>query len=106
MAAVDSTAETPTAEAQTSGFWGSWYGTSLSWVGGKALSTVEFIGEVVADVLGLNQSEYQWVIDSIQDDKERQEVQRQIAERRQEQDRQAELAMRQEQEDSSVDNAV
>eukprot|EP00975_Prorocentrum_lima_P039346 8270257-Prorocentrum_lima.AAC.1 len=69
MAAVDSTAETPTAEAQTSGFWGSWYGTSLSWVGGKALSTVEFIGEVVADVLGLNQSEYQWVIDSIQDDK-------------------------------------
>mmetsp|Transcript_8701 Transcript_8701/g.25414 ORF Transcript_8701/g.25414 Transcript_8701/m.25414 type:complete len:87 (+) Transcript_8701:285-545(+) len=55
--------------AEQGGFWGSAFGKGLSWTGVKVLKTAEFIGEVVAEVLGLNQSEFQYVIDSIEDDK-------------------------------------
>ena len=38
------------------------------WVGSKIFFGMEFVGEVVAELVGLNQSRYQWVIDTMAED--------------------------------------
>ena len=40
---------------------------------------VEFVGEVTVNILGLNESKYQWVIDALEDEK-RQKAQKELEE--------------------------
>jgi len=40
----------------------------MIWVATKVYSCLEMIGEAVANVIGLNDSKYQWVIDSMDED--------------------------------------
>ncbi|KAJ1452824.1 hypothetical protein M885DRAFT_588899 [Pelagophyceae sp. CCMP2097] len=49
-------------------------GHYLWWATEKTLRGSEFVGEVVANILGMNDSKYQWVIDAMEEDarKERQ----------------------------------
>lgn len=44
------------------------------WLGYKGFLAAEFMGEVVADFFGLNQSKYQWVLDQLERDREREEA--------------------------------
>lgn len=43
----------------------------------KTLSGVEFVGEVTVNILGLNESKYQWVIDALEEEK-RQKAQKEL----------------------------
>jgi len=52
------------------------------WTGEKVFQGMEFVGEIVADVLGLNDSRYQWVIDAAENDEARRKAEAEIEELR------------------------
>jgi hypothetical protein len=54
------------------------------WVGGKVFFGMEFVGEIVAELLGMNQSRYQWVIDTMAEDERRARRKKEIQARRDE----------------------
>lgn len=54
------------------------------WVSEKTLKGAEFVGEVVADIFGMNESKFQWVIDAARDDEERKRRRRVEVEQRRE----------------------
>ena len=48
--------------------------SGIWWMGGKVVAGMEFIGEIVANFLGLNDSQYQYVIDSMEADQYRRQL--------------------------------
>ena len=63
-------------------FWGKARHRGL-WVVERLLRGSEFVGEVVAHVLGMSDSEFQWVLDAMEEEKEKQaQRHREIASRR------------------------
>ena len=63
----------------------------LSWVGTKMLAAADYVGEGVANILGLNESKFQYVIDGMS--AEDWKIARQIHENRKEADAVAELTL-------------
>eukprot|EP01041_Mallomonas_annulata_P014234 gene14234-30284_t len=59
--------------------------SSVVYYATKVFHTLEYIGEVVADILGLNDSKYQWVIDGM--DEEDWKAAREIQAKRERQNR-------------------
>lgn len=90
------------AEDQGQGFWASAWGKALKFAGLKLFYGMEFIGEIVADLLGLNTSEYQYVIDTIDDAEERKRLQAMIKQRHREDEGRREQAAK-EQADRDAD---
>ena len=60
----------------------SWHLTR--WVGTKVFEGMEFAGEIFAELLGLNTSNYQWVIDTAEEDRRRKLQKEAIDQRRRE----------------------
>ncbi|KAJ8602245.1 hypothetical protein CTAYLR_003622 [Chrysophaeum taylorii] len=59
------------------------------WASEKTLRGAEFVGEVVANIFGLNNSKYQWVVDAMREEKEREEQRKLEEEQRREIERTA-----------------
>ena len=54
------------------------------WVGSKVFFGMEFVGEIIAEMVGMNQSRYQWVIDTVAEDERRERRKQEILKRREE----------------------
>mmetsp|Transcript_18678 Transcript_18678/g.24315 ORF Transcript_18678/g.24315 Transcript_18678/m.24315 type:complete len:122 (-) Transcript_18678:306-671(-) len=54
------------------------------WAGGRVIHGMEFVGEVLAELIGLNKSTYQWVIDSMDEEERRKSHREEINSRRRE----------------------